>query len=1145
MRGTVRWLLLSDLHFRHLDPDRTWQTARWIVDEAKRHRVKRAVICGDLLTSRNTQLTHVLSSCYRFVGLLSDVVPRVHILLGNHDLSYRRDYQTTALDALSINRLAPYVSLHSGIAHHEWDGRRVLILPFREDQDELAAAVDSLDPSEARKTVAFAHLAINKAITQRYVVDAGISKPRTTNSITYRGLMGPERFASLARTFTGHFHSHQTIRNHADLQGSITYLGSPLQLSWADLNDQQRGAVLFDPETLEHELLINPHAVHYTTADLQQVLDGQVDAGAVAGKHVMLVGELSLSKYTAARDRLTSQFKARSVRKWTPAGFTYCADQTSFGGLGASVPESDAPVQRLDKSASDDAGQEATSGGVSDSDAATDHQITELDLAEEARNFVESLQLDEALLLRRDKLVLAGQRIFQVSREREGQDGDVELDYRDFIDPSRQVVGTKTATELVGSSTHVFVAEPRALTITNFLGVQGTITVDFRKDLPRGLTFFVGDNGSGKSTLIEAMVWCQFGQCIRGKLSADEVVNDSAAKNCSVTLEFANGYTITRHRKHKSYGKSVIVSLHGIPQPQFERADLRDTQKAIDKELLNTNFETYVKTVVMSHESAASFLNSKSEKRRDMIETSVGLSILDHCRQVSKSMLEKIDEKMGRVESEMDALFRNIEDTERRLKDWDRKRKRQEQEVQEAALSLEAAIQKHSDVESQVSTLASSGDDKRSFSRQDVEILSLQNQVYTEQENLQRLQKLFTHIQKQKHAEPKSWLAQLLQQINQKLGLVTATRPVGLQKLLHAAKVFVLRFRLMVVRGLLRASGSSQEISIRNNNQRVAISSLREDIESSKLQLQNLKSEANRIIALEELAINNASMIKEQLTRVIKAQKACEVLEQQVTLKQSEAAVHMNYAKEEQSLLPSLRSEHDTLKTTLEELAADRELFKFWTSALAKRTPRASLSSSTKSTTKATANFRDYVLGKTLTELNELVAQVLTMLYDDTRHARDMATGMLRSLLDSDSDSVDTAKDLPHSAGSVLGRTLAVNPSLAYGKRSSGERKRIDLALYFALLQLTWARSAHRAHYLLVDEVFDSLDEAGQAAVVRWCGLMSQTVGWVVVITHSRFLVDRDLGEDTDRPLVVRAKMGKKGTELEVDGRRIGVRDEH
>lgn len=1133
-------MLLSDIHFRHHDRDRTWQTAKWIVAEAERNKITRAVICGDLLTSRTMQLTHVLSACYRFIGLLSDVVPRVHILLGNHDLSYRRDYQTTALAALGINRLAPYVSLHSGIAHHEWDGRRVLLLPFREDQNELTEAVTALGPNEASKTVAFAHLAINKAITQRHVINAGVDKPRVTSSVTYRGLTGPDQFASLARTFTGHFHSHQTIRNNVDLQGSITYLGSPLQLSWADLNDEQRGVVLFDPEMLEHELLVNPHAVSYTTANIQQVLDGQVSKGAVVDKHVMLVGERNLLQYIMARDMLTSQqLEARSVRKWTPAGFALDADHTTFGGLGASVPESDAAVQLSETFTGDEEIPDMTRDDVS-TDVNIESPAAKLDLAAEARKYVESLELNENFLSRRDELVRVGQRIIQVSREMTDQDEEPELNHQDFLEQSSQAVGTKTATEVAGPSTHVFVAEPRKLTITNFLGVQGTITIDFRKDLPRGLAFLVGDNGSGKSTLVEAMVWCQFGRCIRSGLLVDDVINDNAKKDCSVILEFANGYTIARHRKHKIFGNRVIVSLRGEPQPQLELPDARTTQQAID-ELLGTDYETYVRTVVLSHESAASFLSSTPAQRRNLIETSLGLSMLDQCGQVSRLLLKDVDKDVIEVQSKLKGVLMYMEHVERRLTEVSRTRKRLQKDTDEAGTSLATAVQELATAELRMNRVHSR-EENTPFRHQHAEISTLQDQFATERENLQRLERSYARIQKQKPTQPTTRLAELQRQISQRLEMMADTHPVGLSKLLHVVKIFILRFRLMTIRGLLRISGTpsnaSQGTSIQNYNENAAINSLREDIYNSTSRLQRLRQEADRIIALEELAIKRAVTIKKQLTQVIQAQKSCEEKQQKFTLKQKEVNMYTSLLEVEQSSLHSLRSEHDTLATTYKELNANRELFDFWSAALTKRTPRAS---STRSKAKTSANYRDHVLGKTISELNTLLVQVLTMLYDDTRHARDMATGMLRSLFDS--DSVNSAMDSSFStSGPVLDRTLAVNASLAYGKRSGGERKRVDLALYFALLQLSWARSAHRAHYLLVDEVFDSLDEAGQAAVVRWCGLMSQTVGWVVVITHSRFLVERDLGEDGN--MVVRARMGQKGTELTVGGRRIGVEDE-
>ncbi|KAL7806883.1 P-loop containing nucleoside triphosphate hydrolase protein [Trichoderma gracile] len=1145
--STARWLLLSDLHFKHRDLDRVWKTAQWIVSEAERNRVGRAIVCGDLLTSRTMQPTHVLSTCFRFIDLLSEAVPRVHVLLGNHDLAYRREYQTTALDALNFGRLRPYVSLHSRVATHEWDGRRVLLLPFREEQDELTDAVDALDPKEARQTVAFAHLAINKAITQRHIVRPDGGKLGAASSVTYRGLTGPDRFGTLARTFTGHFHSHQTIlQKHSaglsksDLQGSVTYLGSPLQLNWADLHDERRGIVLLNPQTLEHKLLVNPHAIGYITTDLQQVLDGRVDEAAVADKHVMLMGELTLRRYATARDRLVS-LGARSVRQWNPTGFATNNERLSPGRLGASVPASDAAIQVPEVLNKDDTESDISRGGAS-SGLVTQSPLSNLDIAAEAREFVESLQLDASLRLRRDELVRVGQRMVQVSGQIADQDDDAQvLDHRDFLNGSSQASGPKTATGWVESSSHVFIAEPRRLTITNFLGIQSTITIDFQEDLSRGLTLLIGDNGSGKSTLIEAMVWCQFGRCIRSGLAVNDVVNDVVGKDCSVVLDFTNGYSIARYRKHKNHGNRVIVSLHGEPQPQLELPDSRSTQGAID-ELLGIDFETYIRTVVLSHESAASFLSSTPLQRRDLIETSLGLSMLDQCAQVSKALLKDIDNEASKLGRKMEGLLGKGESSEQRLDDLEQTQKRLEREAAKLASSLAGAVQELRDLESRSDTR---GPAVRSENLDD-NILALKKHIQKEQERLRRLDNSYDQIrddetQRKKHVQPTTWLHRLNRQMRQRAKDMAAA-PLGLRKMLHASRTMIAWFKWITLRALLYVSGiskdSQDEASAQDRHQETAIRCLREDIESSALRLRKLKHEVDRaldtIFAVEgqrEKVMNN------QLDKIIQAQKSCEFLKQEIAFRKGRCSHVFDSIGKEQASLDSILSEHNALDIRLQQLAAQRELFAFWSSNLTKRTRRPS---SKKSTATTTVNFREHILVKSLSELNALLAQVLMVLYDDTRHARSMATGMLRSLFDS--DTVDTMMETPSTSGSLLDRTLSVSSSLSYGKRSGGERKRVDLALFFALLQLSLARSAHRSHYLLVDEVFDSLDEAGQAAVVRWCGLMSQRMaGWILMITHNQLLIEQDPGEDAGKALVVRARMGPQGTELLVDGRKIGV----
>ncbi|KAG8665370.1 hypothetical protein FPOAC2_10448 [Fusarium poae] len=1110
----MRWMLLSGVHFQSRDLDRVRRTAQWIIAEAERSRVSRVVICGDLLTSRTMHPTHVVSACYRFISDLSDIVPRVNIILGNHDLAYRRDYQTTALEALNMKTLAPHVSIHSVIDRQVWDGRKVLLLPFREEQSDLTDAVAAISPDEASETVAFAHLAINKAILQRYT-------PHTNNSITYRGLTGPDHFASLARTFTGHFHSHQTITQHNilsngfDLRGSITYLGSPLQLSWGDLNDDERGVVLFDPQTLHHELRINPYAIGYTIVDVERVLKNKVQQDAVEDKHVMLLGELNHHNYITARHSLLS-LGARSVREWNQSNYTLGSKRRPLENLGSSVPTSDIAVQPLEDLRND---------GLR-SNPCAQPEIRIIDIDEEARQYVETVDLDASLLSRRDELLRVGRNIIQDSRTITHEDEEAGVNYHDFMNRSFHPAVATASSHLKNTYSNVFIAEPHTLTITNFLGVQRVITIDFRHDFPRGLTLLVGDDGSGKSTLGQAMVWCQFGRCVRAGLSADGVVNDTIGMNCSVTLEFTNGYAITRYRKHNVHQNRVVITLHGEPQPQFERPDARSTQAAIN-DLLRTDYETYVRTVVVSHESAASFLSLTPIQRRDMVEASLGMP--DNWGCIANMLLKKIDTEVTQVRKNLDGVGRMMKDSKRRIEQLQETQKRLQNEALKAVASLGAACRHQAAKAKRFEQQAHQA--KPTFPRIDprIKIFTLQKHVRAEQENLDKLRAFYAELQIQSSIEDVGWFESLHERVRQKLKATKEAHATGPRRPLQRRKRIFLSYLSIAIRCYVSFFRNPEYA-----HRQATMGNVDGQIDEGMSRLKALKSEGNR-------AINHALTMSEKTVRFAQhtiirqklQQQEREELRRQVTMKKHGAAIYDNFVEDESKYMRHLQSKHDLLVDNLRKLTDDRELFEFWAFALSKGTDIARPVISFGAKAKRSINFREHLLLKSISELNSLVPQILTVLYNDAQLSN-IATAMLRSIFDTDSDSKSTFS-------SVLDSKLAINSSNAYGKHSRGDREQVDLALFLALLHLARAKSAHHAHYVLIDGVFDKLDNTGQAAAFKWLSVMSQmTVGWVMVITRSQFLVERDVGHGSAKVLVVRTNVGQEGTELYVNGRKIG-----
>lgn len=1234
MNPRGKWLLLADIHFKHQDLDRITRTASWITALAAQHRVRRAIVCGDLLTTRSYQPTRVLSACYRFLdSLIHDAaVPHVNVVLGNHDLAYRGDHRTTALDALRL--AAPAVQLHTDVEKHVWDGRPVLTLPFRQDQRELTDAVAGLDPRESAETVAFAHLAIHKAVTQRHVVRPGDSAKDAvarTRPITYHGFTGPGHFSQLARTFTGHFHSHQTMRplqqaGGDDLAGSLTYVGSPLQLTWADLCDENRGVVLLDPETLEHELFVNPHAVGYVTVNVGEVLDGPTPPTDVQGKHVMLLGDLTRYKYVAARDRLV-QMGVRSVRHWSPTmpklvgEYSPAWNVASARILGASVPASDQPAQMgadtdFDEQVAE--GQTAPANGH-DTEAPRTQikplaqpERQQLNLPEQVRRYVDLLDLDESLDGRRNDLVKLGQRL--MNKASSGAVGEQSLEGE--VDASSEIAqGPDSGVVHVAKSesdARVFDARPRSIAITNFLGIQSTLHINFATDISRGLTYLIGENGAGKSTLIEAIVWCQFGKCVRSGLAADDVVNDKAKRDCSVRLEFENGYAITRYRKHKVHGKSRVVVEHdGEHQSEFDKADARGQQAAID-ELLGIDYDTFIRTVVLGHESAASFLSSSLTQRRDLIETALGLEILDVCAHASRQTLRKIETDITALESKTDGVNQTIDHIRDRIAQLQDTERRVRGHLEEASRDTRGFGTEHVDAGVEAAAQVMPLEEQIAEICHEVESLMASSKdaglrrayEQTKHEMEAGLLAARERLVQQRNAHSKLLRTRPPKRRVPAVGQFTATVVNGLSaacrrleepipstansSLLQRFGKFPIRLVWVVMttllsqirkwRGLDAIEIEQKEAQREQAGYSYRLNAACEEIANSEQALALLEGQFSDASLLQHVAVQHETTIQQvrnALSKVsaddvplisahlhaalVKQSNLQKQREAQATVQQlqEKAATYKQIIDKDVASLQRLQAQSVSLQKQFARLAADRDLSAFWVSALAKRSRRTSSStgrdSPSGSDSSSSYTFREFVLEKKLGELNELMAQILTILYEDSRHARAMTTGMLKSLFHGEGDgaSGDAGGGGDSRQARPLDKSLGVDGRLAYGKRSGGERKRIDLALFFALLHMSHAWSPHRAQYVLVDEVFDTLDAAGQSAVVRWCDAMTAgQVRFVLVVTHSGHLASLAEGgaaaaEDHDgsfgRHDVIVARMGDEGVEFEKDGRRLGV----
>jgi DNA repair exonuclease SbcCD nuclease subunit len=211
----------------------------WIYDEAVRRGIKNVIFAGDLFHDRHKINTYAYDSTFTILQKYKDLVNSYYVL-GNHDLYYR----TNSLIS-SVNPLAYVVNVIDSPTKVTIDGRDIDFLPYTEKPSEDLAKI----PKKAE--ILISHLSVQDAILNSKF------KIKYTSDFEEKIQDIPtDIFQDYRKVFLGHFHYRQKVTD------KIEYIGSPLQLSFGEANDQ-KGYLILDLETLETEFVENTFSPKY------------------------------------------------------------------------------------------------------------------------------------------------------------------------------------------------------------------------------------------------------------------------------------------------------------------------------------------------------------------------------------------------------------------------------------------------------------------------------------------------------------------------------------------------------------------------------------------------------------------------------------------------------------------------------------------------------------------------------------------------------------------------------------------------------------------------------------------------------------------------------------------------------------------
>lgn len=170
-------------------------------------------------------------------------------------------------------------------------------------------------------------------------------------------------------------------------------------------------------------------------------------------------------------------------------------------------------------------------------------------------------------------------------------------------------------------------------------------------------------NGAGKSSIISAIYWCLTGTTLTNEVLADEIINETAGKDCCVTLYIdsnENQIEITRTRKHPQLGNTLILRIDG---QDVSCHKIADTQERLNQ-LIKIPFNLLHSTIMMTHDIQSAFSDLSPQQRVQTLESIRDYSIWDKVREEANKDIKECDKEINektQVINEMTGSYKTYE----------------------------------------------------------------------------------------------------------------------------------------------------------------------------------------------------------------------------------------------------------------------------------------------------------------------------------------------------------------------------------------------------------------------------------------------------------------------------------------------------
>ena len=244
----MKFAIFTDLHLGIKQDDSSWHEValQWcdsMVNTLKEKNVKDIIFLGDFFHNRNTICVDTLNVTSKFLKKLSDF--NLHMILGNHDLYYKKEYTTSAVNIFDG---FPNIKIYQTPEYMTVGNKKLLFCGW------------GYNPMDYRADVLFTHAEIS---TFKF------NETQTCED----GFLCSDLLKNYNLIYTGHFHLRQTRKTKF---GEVRYVGNPFQMDFSDEHDK-KGFDILDIDTLEREFVENTISPKFRRIKLSKLIKMNLD----------------------------------------------------------------------------------------------------------------------------------------------------------------------------------------------------------------------------------------------------------------------------------------------------------------------------------------------------------------------------------------------------------------------------------------------------------------------------------------------------------------------------------------------------------------------------------------------------------------------------------------------------------------------------------------------------------------------------------------------------------------------------------------------------------------------------------------------------------------------------------------------------